>query len=77
MLEKKLLKWINNQDGVLRRKHIYEYAQTIGVPSRTLSDWLKKFVKTSRLYRIKQGYYINDMSQREDSKSPHNLNQIQ
>jgi len=74
MLEKKLLKWINNQDGVLRRKDIYEYAQTIGVPDRTLSDWLKKFVKSSRLYRIKQGNYINinNMSQREGSKSPNN-----
>ena len=59
ILEKKVLKFINENDGVITRDEIRQYGNTIDIPERTLSDILKKFVKDEKVYRIKWGHYMN------------------
>ena len=59
ILEKKVLKFINENDGIVTRDDIRKYGNTIDIPERTLSDILRKFVKQKRVYRIKWGHYVN------------------
>ena len=74
ILEKKVLKFINENDGVITRDEIRQYGNTIDIPERTLSDILKKFVKDEKslsnkmgsLHELKINKSIKPMTEREN-----------
>ena len=57
MKEKALIKYINSLDRVVRRKEIQMKADLLLIPSRTLSDMLKRSVEGRQIKRLGQGLY--------------------
>tara|TARA_R110000744_G_scaffold238384_2_gene355845 strand:+ start:1344 stop:1577 length:234 start_codon:yes stop_codon:yes gene_type:complete len=57
MKEKALIKYINSLDRVVRRKEIQMKADLLLIPSRTLSDMLKRSVEGKQIKRLGQGIY--------------------
>ena len=57
MKEKTLIKYINSLDRVVRRKEIQMKADLLLIPSRTLSDMLKRSVEGRQIKRLGQGLY--------------------
>tara|TARA_R110000737_G_scaffold127456_2_gene160029 strand:- start:7 stop:240 length:234 start_codon:yes stop_codon:yes gene_type:complete len=57
MKEKALIKYINSLDRVVRRKEIQMKADLLLIPSRTLSDMLKRSVEGRQIKRLGQGIY--------------------
>tara|TARA_R110002012_G_scaffold52944_2_gene136063 strand:+ start:11371 stop:11604 length:234 start_codon:yes stop_codon:yes gene_type:complete len=55
--EKALIKYINSLDRVVRRKEIQIKADLLLIPSRTLSDMLKRSVEGRQIKRLGQGLY--------------------
>lgn len=59
MKEKALIKYINSLDRVVRRKEIQMKADLLLIPSRTLSDMLKRSVEGRQIKRLGQGLYTS------------------
>tara|TARA_R100000900_G_C3263351_1_gene150042 strand:- start:306 stop:539 length:234 start_codon:yes stop_codon:yes gene_type:complete len=59
MKEKALIKYINSLDRVVRRKEIQMKADLLLIPSRTLSDMLKRSVEGRQIKRLSQGLYTS------------------
>ena len=55
--EKEIIKFINSYKTPLRRSQIKEYATKIGIKNRTLTDLLKRRVKSKELKRLSHGLY--------------------
>jgi hypothetical protein len=54
--QRHLKKWISNHPE-FKRAEFCNYAKSLGISDRTVSDILKRFVHENELEKIKQGYY--------------------
>tara|TARA_R110002126_G_scaffold193857_1_gene342086 strand:+ start:254 stop:538 length:285 start_codon:yes stop_codon:yes gene_type:complete len=57
--EKELIKFIDSLETPVRRMEIQEVADTIRIPSRTLSDILKRNVQRRNIKKLAHGIYAS------------------
>lgn len=54
---KELVKWMNDEGGILERWEIRDKSKTMFIKERTLADILKKLVLSRKIQRLSHGVY--------------------
>ena len=57
--ETEIIKFINSLTTPVRRMHIQEIADTLRIPSRTLTNMLKRNVQRRRIKKLAHGIYAS------------------